>query len=183
MCPTCHAEPAFLMEPMWLSVRWTHQRTHSLRPVLKGHQRAVERLEPCNERSFPYRFCKERTFHYMRSRTVGGSRSAAMNVPFSSGGGLRAPLGSPSRVERTFAVHPPVRVRAEEVPLTLDESSGEPRSAQAVVVRQRRREAGGRDTQRHRRRDHRTPGVLRVLHRLAETAGGQQRRQARLVGV
>jgi hypothetical protein len=43
-------------------------------------------------------------------------------------------------VEDAFLVHPLVRVRAEEISLRLNEISGQPRSAIAVVVRERRAE-------------------------------------------
>ncbi len=35
--------PTGVLERMWHSVRWTHQTTHSLHQVLKGHEMAGER--------------------------------------------------------------------------------------------------------------------------------------------
>ena len=49
------------------------------------------------------------------------------------------------QVEGAFAIGTPVGVRAEEVPLALDQRRRQPLGPQPVVVRQRGGEAGGRD--------------------------------------
>jgi len=76
-----------------------------------------------------------------------------------------------------------VGVRAEEVALALDERRGQPLRAQAVVVRERRRERGRRDTSLRRDRDDAAPALLRARDRVAEVRGDDERDERGVVGV
>ena len=90
---------------------------------------------------------------------------------------------APERVERAVLVDALIGVRAEEVALTLHERGREPVGAQAVVVRQRRRERGGRDAGDRSGGDDASPGVLRAGDDAAEERGGDEGDESRVVGV
>ena len=86
-------------------------------------------------------------------------------------------VARPQGVEGAGLVDALVGVRAEEVALALHEGGGEALGAEAVVVRQRRRERGGGDAGARGDRTIRRQDALRAPEGLDEVRRGEQHRQ------